>query len=602
MSEAVISGFQIYHGFLSGYMNISKHREHLNDINVFPVPDGDTGNNMIRTFRSIITSLKSSRSPGRILNHIADLSLEGARGNSGIIVSQYLNGLAKNAENLEEFTVENFGVLVKESVNDAYMAMESPREGTMLSVIKAWADAIYTESQGKISFTEILSRGFDSAKLALERTPDQLAVLKENNVVDAGAWGFVSFLEGIEKMQKEGPVPLSIRKGLSEANPLINIHPDHKSHTYSQVIDYRYCTEALIEKPTLSSGKIKDLLREKGNSLIVSSGRNKMRVHIHTNEPAELINLLRPYGTVIQQKVDDMTRQAQAVNSRLGRIAILTDSIADIPLEILDKYQIHVLNLKLIWDHEEFLDRLTMLPEEFYYQQSIRSSFPGSSVPDRTQVDGIYQFLMEHYDGIIVLPVAKALSGTWQQMNLAAAAYNSTENQIEVVDTCLNSAAQGLMVVEIAKAAAEGKGLEELRLIAEEIKLRSKIYVSVHTFKYMVKGGRVSPLKGFVAKVLNLKPIVSLDGEGRGIAFDKAFSQKGLMKKIEKLILDTEDKKGISEYAVVHALAPEEASKFASVVEKITGKPPAYITSISPIVGMHSGKGAVAIGIIEGRN
>lgn len=599
MSEKVISGYQIYHGFLSGYMNISRHREHMNRINVFPVADGDTGSNMIGTFRSIIKNLKSSHSHRKILNNIADLSMEGSRGNSGIILSQYLNGLARNAEKMDFFTVKNFGIAVKKSVDEAYSAMASPQEGTILTVIKVWAEKVYIECMAEASFPDVLSRGLDSARKALAETPEQLEILKRNNVVDAGAWGFVSFLEGIEQLQKEGPVPAHIRKDFNNEDTVFHKDYGHTDNIHLEKIGFRYCTEALVESPSVSSEQIKNFLEAFGDSLIVSQGRNRTRVHIHTNNPENIISILRTCGKISQQKVDDMQRQSDVIYNSAGKIGVLTDSIADIPSAILDKYRINVLNLKLVWDDEEYIDRLTILPEEFYNQQGIRTSFPESSVPERTQVDNAYQFLTEHYEGLLVLPVAKALSGTWQQMNLAAESYNKASEKIAVVDTCLNSAAQGLLVLETAKAAEEGKSLPELKQIAEELKKRIKIYVSVVTFRYMVRGGRVSPLKGFIAKALNLKPIVSLDDQGRGIAFDKSFSQKGLMRKIEKLVKETANSKGISSYAVVHAAAPERAEEFAKIVEEITGKPPVYITSISPIVGMHSGKGAVAIGIIE---
>lgn len=600
MSKQLISGYQIYHGFMSGYMNIARHREYLNRINVFPVADGDTGSNMIGTLRSIINNLKSSHSPKKTLNHIADLSMESSRGNSGIILSQYLNSLAKNAEDMDLFTVKNFGIAVKKSVDDAYSAMESPQEGTILTVIKVWADKIFAESMADTSFPDVLSRGLESARKALAETPLQLEILKRNNVVDAGAWGFVSFLEGIEQLQQEGPVPSHIRKTFKNQDAVFQEHSGHSDNIHLEKIDFRYCTEALVENPSVGPKQIKILLQALGDSLIVNQGRDKTRVHIHTNNPEKIIGILKIYGRISQQKVDDMKRQADAVNNSSATTGILTDSIADISLEILDKYNINVLNLKLRWDNEEFIDRLTIHPKEFYHQQGIRTSFPESSVPERTQVDSTYQFLTEHYKNLLVLPVAKALSGTWQQMKLAAEPFNNDTEQIAVVDTCLNSVAQGLLVVEIAKAAKEGRTLTELKQMAENLKKKTKIFVSVQTFKYMVKGGRVSPLTGFIAKALNLKPIVSLDNDGRGIAFDKSFSQKGLMRKIEKLIQETTNLKGISSYAVVHAAAPERAAEFAQIVEKITGKPPSYITSISPIVGMHSGKGAVAIGIIEG--
>jgi dihydroxyacetone kinase-like predicted kinase len=184
----------------------------MNRINVFPVADGDTGNNIILTVSSIIKRLEISRSAGKTLEKIADLSLEGARGNSGLIVSQYLNGMARNSGEKRALSLPDFGTLVKQAVHDAYRAMESPAEGTILTVLRVWADTIHEESRQPISLKSLFSRGFAAAKKALEKTTQQLAVLREHKVVDAGAWGFVSFLEGIEKLAERGPVPHAFRK------------------------------------------------------------------------------------------------------------------------------------------------------------------------------------------------------------------------------------------------------------------------------------------------------------------------------------------------------------------------------------------------------
>jgi DegV family protein with EDD domain len=597
MSEPVVNGFQIYHGFLSGYMSIARNRDYINRINVFPVPDADTGNNMTATLRAILSGLSSNRSPGILLENIADLSLEGARGNSGIILAQYLNSLAVSAGRHKNMTLANFGQAVKEAVGGAYKAMKDPREGTILTVLKAWAETIYAESQKRVSHTELFSRGLHAAKKALAETPEQLSVLKENNVVDAGAWGLVSFFEGFEHMEKTGPVPFALRRNLDPGDFSTRGLQSPQTHQM-QDLTYRYCTEVLLDQCDTPAEIVGELIKGFGDSLIVSQGKNRIRIHIHTNNPAETVSLLRTRGRVIQQKADDMVRQEQTVNRKAGRIGVVTDSIADIPLEILDRWQIHVINQKLLWDEEEFLDRLTITPEEFYRLQEVKKSFPGSSVPERSRVDTTFRYLMDHYEGLIILPVARALSGTWQQLESAAAAYNTDGNKITVVDTCLNSAAQGLLVVEVAKAAASGQSLVELSALAENLKRRIRIFVSVKTFRFMVKGGRISPLKGLLATLLNLKPIVSLDEKGKGKAFDKAFSRRQLLAKMTRLIAGLNEKNGIARWAIVHAADPEAAGDLAKRIEAVTGSRPDYITTISPIVGMHSGRGAVALGLI----
>ncbi len=600
MIENAMNGYQIYHSFLSGFLSIRKQREQLNAINVFPVADGDTGNNMVRTINLIVNRLEPNRSATKVLNNIADLSLESARGNSGIIFSQYLNGLALNTDGKDVLSIHEFADAAQKAVKLAYEAMENPVEGTILTVLSAWSESIYTNSQKKNSLEQIFEKALSVAKIVLGKTKDQLAVLKENDVVDAGAMGAVSFLEGIELFKFNGPVPVSFRKTLVQNEYISGLITTSTKHNITSQVKFRYCTEVLIDHPKTSPDKIRERLKDLGDSLIVSKGVNKSRIHIHSNSPQIVLERLKKYGKILEQKADDMIRQEQVVNKRFSSTAILTDSIADIPMDVLDKYQIHVLNLTLSWNEEEYLDRITISPEQFYKLQQVRSTFPGSSVPSTSTVKALYQHLADHYDNIIVLSVAKSLSGTWNQMNKTAELFNKEKKRITVIDTCLNSVAQGLLVREVAKKAQEGKSYEELINMAENLKKRIKIYVSVSTFKYMVKGGRVSPLKGAIATLLNLKPIVSLDENGKGIAFEKSFSGKGLIKKMTQIIKEMKEEKGIESYAVVHADAEKRGRQFSDLMERVTGKAPEYISSISPIVGMHSGKGAIAIGVIEG--
>ena len=595
-----INGFQLYQAFLAGYFEMKKNREKMNRINVFPVRDGDTGSNMVSTMKNVATGLKSCRSAGKLLERIAELSLEGARGNSGMILTQYLNGMARHGRGKSTLSLCELADIINLAVKDAYKAVDVPREGTILSVMTAWAEKFHSLCGQHRSPQALMEVSLERAREALEHTPEQLDILKENRVVDAGALGFVSFLEGVDKLGDTGLVDGSMRKEiLTDSDRSTLSYGRGEGHGGSGKFTFRYCTEVLLEKSEGDRDELRAILSPLGDSLIVAEGIDKFRIHIHTDEPDRVVDTLRRLGRVIQQKADDMKRQEQVVSARAGRIAVLTDSIADIPRELMDRYQIHRLSLSLIWDDEEYLDRLTIRPDTFYAMQEERASFPASSLPSASRVENYFAFLLEHYEGVIVLSVSKELSGTWKQMSLAAEKFNRRETRIAVVDTRLNSVAQGLLVERVARVAVQGAGLEELILLAESLRKRIKIFVSVKTFRYMVKGGRVTPLKGAAAKLLNLKPIITLDEEGKGKAFDKSFSSGGLMKKVTALVRDIHGGKGIEEYAVVHASDRERGETFSRLVGEVIGKEPSYISEISPIVGMHSGKGAVAIGIIE---
>jgi len=328
----------------------------------------------------------------------------------------------------------------------------------------------------------------------------------------------------------------------------------------------------------------------------VSEGREKTKVHIHTDEPAKVFFALRGYGRILEQKVDDMRLQYEAVHHPVSRTAIVTDSIADIPRDLAERLQIHVIPMKISWGEDEYLDRLTIDSDTFYPYLDKRKEYPGSSIPDPRRVEQVFSWLAAHYESIVAIPVGKGLSGCWQVLENAAKKLRDGGYPITVVDSRLNSAAQGLAVLSAAEDAAAGLSPGEIVSRLDGTLKGARIFVSVATFRYMVRGGRVSALKGFLAAVANLKPIVSLDREGKGVAFAASFSQGGAKKKILRQV--KADQNRIAHYAVVHAHARAEAEAYAREIAALVGKEPEYIMEIAPTVGIHAGIGAVAVAYI----
>ncbi len=217
-------------------------------------------------------------------------------------------------------------------------------------------------------------------------------------------WDLSAFWRGVEKLISKGPVSIRERKTLKKTRILKAEKHHEPSLGGPDSLTFRYCSEFLLEDTEVSSVLLREELKEWGDSLIVGQGEDRLRIHIHTDTPDELSALLNEKGKIVQQKVDDMLRQNQAVNHRKGVVAIVTDSIADIPLSVQDELQIHMVPLNLIWGEREYLDRTTISPEEFYRQQSLRKDFPSSSLPEIQRIDTLYSFLLDHYDNILGTP------------------------------------------------------------------------------------------------------------------------------------------------------------------------------------------------------
>ncbi len=589
MAVTHIDGINLYYAFLAGAMEVANNRGLLNRINVFPVFDSDTGNNLTTTFNYMVDTVKPTKDAGKTIRSLADASLSGARGNSGIILAQFLNGLSREIGEEEKFSTRSFGRSVFRAVPYAYSAISKPVEGTMLTVLKDWAEELNKLSEETNDFVKMMATSLERARLSLLETPQKLKILKDAAVVDAGAQGFVLFLEGVAGLLQKGNIKSLVqqkRAPIEIEEPLEGISGD---------IKLRYCSEALITGNKIDHQRIKKSVEDLGDSLIVAGTTEKVKIHMHTNHPEQFFFNLHAHGAITMQKVDDMLKQYEIAHQRKYDIALVTDSIADLPQEIFDDYQIHMIPINLHIEGSNYLDKLSIKPEQIYSILDQVKEYPTSSQPSFIAVEQILSFLCNHYKSVIMISVSKELSGTWNVFNNAAETFRKGGSQISVINSRLNSGAQGLLVLKAAELIAARHEHDHIVREVEQSIEKTKIFVSVATFKYMVRGGRVSPMKGKLAKLLNLKPIVSLDEKGKGIAFKNALTRRSNTKKILNIVENIHNKSPVSKYCIVHAGAPEKALSYRELFTPLLGKEPEYVVEISPIVALSAGIGAVAV-------
>jgi len=287
----------------AGCSFLKQYRGVLNDLNVFPVPDGDTGTNMLLTVRAAMVEAGKVRS--RDLSEVAAAaaggSLMGARGNSGVIISQMLRGFAHHVRHRTEIDTFTLATGMREAVTAARGALLRPVEGTILSVAHAAAEAAYRLALHEPDFYRLASGVVRAANEALDRTPDQLPVLKEAGVVDAGGAGFVYFLEGILRFLPD----VKVRTTAFPRRPIRK-----RVFSTAQVVgDNKFCTEFILENARCDVHALRDILEPRGDSLIVAGAQPTLKVHVHTDKPDVVQNLAGKYGTVTHVKVDDMERQ-----------------------------------------------------------------------------------------------------------------------------------------------------------------------------------------------------------------------------------------------------------------------------------------------------
>ena len=587
MQTQHLSNDLLYQSFLLGAESVIREKNTLNAINVFPVPDNDTGTNLASMMRSILTHAKQGNTSKETMESIADAAIIGARGNSGIIFAEYIHGFASDIPQ-DEVGVDSFISVAHNAAKKAYHAISKPVEGTIITLMRTWAGALERLKGVSTNFIDLLAKAYDVVLQELERTPEMLPVLKENNVVDAGAKGFVHFLEGFARALRGETLSEDLR--IEQEKPVIHVEHLEESQT-------RYCTEALLRGKNLAVEDIRHMLESLGDSVVVAGSDRMLRVHIHTDRPDEVFAGLEPYGQILEQKVDDMRRQFEVANQRKYDIALVTDSIADLPKSLIDQYQIHMVPIGLTINDVNYFDKLTIESSRFYGMMDSLKVYPTSSLPNEKALEDFFSFLTGHYQQIVVLTVSSQMSGTNQVFQKVAAKFPDTD--IKVIDSRQNSGAQGLLVMTAAKLIEEGLPIDEIADRLDDLRQKTRILVSVQTLKYMVRSGRLSKVSGLMGKVLNLKPVVSIDDEGKGIIFAKALSIKKSNRLIETHMREMADKHGIETYAIVHANADKRAAQYAQTYEKLLGMKPAYIMDISTIVAMNAGIGTVAIAYIR---
>jgi hypothetical protein len=592
MKIRYLDGHRLYYAVLAGGQAVIRDQAYLNKINVFPVPDSDTGTNLASTMRSIFERARASRSANATMGSIADAALLGARGNSGLIFAQFLYGLSRELPDETRLSARRFAEAARKAVQHARRSILTPVEGTMITLLHDWAEALYEQRLKMTDFVELLSYSLHAADRSLKDTPKKLAVLARAGVVDAGAKGFFDFLEGVVSFIRKGDIKAVLRTEAASLPEPLDVHSARSSLTS------RYCSEALLVGEAIDVGAVQDLVRRSGESAIVAGSPRKLRLHVHTDAPAALFGELQKHGTIQDIKADDMLRQYEAAHERKAPVAILTDSACDLPQSVLDHHQVHVLPFNLFFGESLYLDKVTISPDQFYDLLRSRRTMPTSAQPPQANVQRALEFLAGHYESVIAVTISGGLTGVYGQFVKAREALGPDASRVAVVDSKHLSVSEALVVLRVAEAVRAGRPFASIAAEAGEWAARTRLWVDIRTLKYMVRGGRVSPLKGLMAAALNIKPVVSLDREGKAAILGKSFSRRQNMKKILGFIRSAAAGRSVWNYGVVHAQNPFRALRYADALEEMLGKKAAFVSEVSPVVGVHNGTGVVGVGLM----
>jgi uncharacterized protein len=500
----VIGGHAMRTALIAGAQGVIDGRDQLNLINVFPVPDGDTGTNMAFTFASIESALQNAPTGhlGQVLRIAALAAIDGARGNSGAIVAQFFYGLSTTLSAHKNVELAELCKAINYASQSARRALTDPKEGTILSAMSAFAKTCLAQ-QECLSIRQWITHAVDAVAAAVARTPRQLAVLAEHNVVDAGAQGFLQFVRAIQDLSVAGRNRLAAKRKVSNTEPTVFPVNDHMHDQCSS--EYRFCTECVLHGVSADTVK-RTIVGLAHDSFVLAGGEERAHVHLHTNDPADAFERLSAIAHVSQRKADDMHAQMRAKQDKAA-IGIVCDSAADLPAELIRDLNIFTVPVRINFGNEEFLDRITLNTKQFYARLRSDTAKVRTSQPPGGEFRRLFDQLASHYQHVICLTLSAKLSGTYQAA--LSASEHSFDQRTQVWDTHNAATGEALLIIDTARAAKRGLSRDALQERFERMRPRSMTYALIRDASFGVRGGRMPKWMGQLTKWLGLNIIVS---------------------------------------------------------------------------------------------
>lgn len=592
---AYLDAPRLLRALTAGIGNVFQRREYLNRINVFPVPDGDTGTNMAFTFKTILEA--TATSPGErvdeLMDHVAEAALDGARGNSGAIMAQYFHGFREAVAGRRLLTAEGFAEATAAGARAAWTAMSRPVQGTLPTVLEDFSRELSQRvADGVRDIRLLLRNGLERARESLANTPNQLPALKQAGVVDAGGQGFVDLIEGIWEFIEHGTLASAALRADLKAD---------LTGGEGGVGEHRYCTECVVERAAgagpIDRGAVMARLEQlDASSLVVAGGPDRVRVHIHVNNPAEVFLACEAFGAIRQQKADDMERQHSLLD-HAGEVAVVVDSGADIPPEEIERLRIHMVPVRLSFGDREYLDRVSLSAAEFYRMLSESAEAPLTSQPPAQDFARVYSLLTSHGYAVISVGLSQQLSGTTAAARQAAG--RPEAGDVRVIDSLSATAGEGLLAMAAAEAAMAGMSADEIEALLTELIPLTRVLGICDDLAYAVKGGRVPAWVERLFGLLQLNPVLTAKREGTvglsGFHLGRGASAEQLARSaLRKMRPD-------AMYRVVIAHADNQAGAVATRQHILAGHGrvhSCHITEAGPALGVHFGPGGLIVGFM----
>jgi DegV family protein with EDD domain len=590
-----LDGLQLNYALQTGIQRVLARQDHLNKINVFPVPDGDTGTNLALTVNAVLGVLRRApdRHVGRTLTRVADAALDGARGNSGAILAQFFLGLCDKLGHLDELDAAQFADGIYGGAAYARESLSEPREGTIITVLTDFASELRrARGEGLDEFGPLLRRGVATAQASLQRTTFQLEALRKANVVDAGAQGFVELVSGVSDYIASGS-----RIEPAAAPSVAIAEPNEITAGREADLDYRYCTECVVSGDRIDRRHLREQLAAIGGSVVVAGLQHKARVHAHVNDPAAVFRIAAGFGAVSDEKADDMERQQHAAHVAGRKVAIVTDSAADIPDDELDRLGIHMIPVRVHFGARSYLDKVGISSAEFFEEIARNPEPPKTSQPPPGDFRRQFEFLGSHFESVVSINLTRKASGTCAAAETAAAR-TAGRGKVTVIDSMNASCGQGLIAMYAAECATLGYDAPRVIAATRSIMQRTKTYGLVGSLEYAVRGGRVPRWLKSAADALRVMPLLHASRDGRVTAGGVLFGRDDLRGRFARWVRRRMRADCSYRLLVGHANCEADGQW---LLDALAGQNVSYarLVPIGSALGAHGGPGMLVVGLQE---
>lgn len=568
---------------------IERDKAQINKINVFPVPDQDTGNNLAATLKGIKEQIedKDFSSIEELTNSVLEGALTGAQGNAGIIYTGFLAGFFPALGNKETVDAKTIGHAFEKGFERAKDSIQNPRQGTILDVVEAFALSFKEESEEEEDIVKVFYKALEKANEALEDTPNKMELLKKAGVVDAGGLGFLMILEtylDILKEQEDISSPKTFAFETQEVGP----------KRFIQILSNRYEVVALLKNVDDNEKTIKNKLDYLGNCLDIIQIKNKTKIHIHTDSPYEVRDIIKEIGDIENLKIQDMAREVIGEKSIEDvSIGIIIDERAGLTSKIIDHYDIEVIPFKISWPEGEGLAGNTVCEKikEAKEQGLIQKPKIESITPEF--FFEAYKKQLENFEKVLCIVSSSKYSNNYKSALRAKTMLNQIDqDKVFVIDSKNISAGQSLLILEAIELIKEHRNIKEIQARLE------KVIPKINTC-FVLEEERW--YNSWFKKKLDYKHILAQIKDGKIVKIGPARSMNFaeiLFKRINHVTAKELKKGGRIRAVIAHGGEENQAEQLKGYLKKYKRADISFVTITDPVTSINACPESLIVGWI----